>query len=258
MGLILNTSTIIRNLSIGPLSGGGEGGGGGGSFVTDSLIAHYDIGDTNSYSGTGNILDLTGNGYTASPVSTGTYSSSGTSSFLSGGMYATSYTSNWYNDLTTSGVFNFSVSGWYRFPTTSSGDSDYYLWMFLSWQNDFNLQYLTPTSGDKIRNVMTTSTGATELAIENFSSTYSVDNLWGNFALTVGSSSRTLYLNGSPIQTLPFTGNAPFNSNQQMSVRITSSGDSDLDFAQFAVYGKTLSSSEVLSNYNALKSRYGY
>ena len=29
MGLILNTSTVIRNLSIGPLSGGGNGGGGG-------------------------------------------------------------------------------------------------------------------------------------------------------------------------------------------------------------------------------------
>ena len=110
----------------------------------------------------------------------------------------------------------------------------------------------------KIRNAMTTSTGATELAVSNFSSTYSVDDLWVNFALTVGSSSRTLYLNGSSIQTLSFTGNAPFSSSQQMSVRIKGDGDSDLDFAQFAVYGKTLSSSEVLSNYNALKSRYGY
>jgi hypothetical protein len=38
MGLILNTSTVIRNLSIGPLSGGGDGGGGGGGGSTPTYM----------------------------------------------------------------------------------------------------------------------------------------------------------------------------------------------------------------------------
>ena len=45
MGLILNTSTVIRNLSIGPLSGGGNGDGGGGSSEP-SFLAVGAPGDT--------------------------------------------------------------------------------------------------------------------------------------------------------------------------------------------------------------------
>ena len=63
MGLILNTSTIIRNLSIGPLSGGGNGGGGGSS--EPSYLAVGAIG-LNSFTGAAYIYDATN--YSATPT----------------------------------------------------------------------------------------------------------------------------------------------------------------------------------------------
>ena len=64
MGLILNTSTVIRNLSIGPLSGGGNGGGGGGSSEPSYLAVGAR--GANSYAGAAYIYDATN--YSATPT----------------------------------------------------------------------------------------------------------------------------------------------------------------------------------------------
>ena len=53
MGLILNTSTVIRNLSIGPLSGGGGGGSSEPSFLAVGAIG------VNSFAGAAYIYDAT-------------------------------------------------------------------------------------------------------------------------------------------------------------------------------------------------------
>ena len=63
MGLIVNTSTVIRNLSIGPLSGGGNGGGGGGSSEPSYLAVGAQ--GVNSYAGAAYIYDATN--YSATP-----------------------------------------------------------------------------------------------------------------------------------------------------------------------------------------------
>ena len=63
MGLILNTSTVIRNLSIGPLSGGGNGGGGGSSEPSYLAVGAFGV---NSRAGAAYIYDATN--YSAAPT----------------------------------------------------------------------------------------------------------------------------------------------------------------------------------------------
>ena len=63
MGLILNTSTIIRNLSIGPLSGGGNGGGGGSSEPSYLAVGAQ---QANSYTGAAYIFDAAN--YSSTPT----------------------------------------------------------------------------------------------------------------------------------------------------------------------------------------------
>jgi len=63
MGLILNTSTVIRNLSIGPLSGGGNGGGGGSSEPSYLAVGAYGY---NSSQGAVYLYDATD--FTSSPT----------------------------------------------------------------------------------------------------------------------------------------------------------------------------------------------
>ena len=63
MGLILNTSTVIRNLSIGPLSGGGNGGGGGSSEPSYLAVGAFGV---NSRAGAAYICDATN--YSATPT----------------------------------------------------------------------------------------------------------------------------------------------------------------------------------------------
>jgi hypothetical protein len=65
MGLILNTSTIIRNLSIGPLSGGGGGGGGGGGSSEPSYLAVGAYGH-NSLAGAAYVYDASN--YSTAPT----------------------------------------------------------------------------------------------------------------------------------------------------------------------------------------------
>ena len=64
MGLILKNNTVIRNLSIGPLSGGGNGGGGGGSSEPSYLaVGAFGV---NSLAGAAYIFDATN--YSSSPT----------------------------------------------------------------------------------------------------------------------------------------------------------------------------------------------
>ena len=63
MGLIVNTSTVIRNLSIGPLSGGGNGGGEGSSEPSYLAVGAYGV---SSLTGAAYIYDVTN--YSATPT----------------------------------------------------------------------------------------------------------------------------------------------------------------------------------------------
>jgi len=281
MGLILNTSTVIRNLSIGPLSGGGNGGGGGIDISTTNLQLYWDLGNSTSYSGIGTtITDLSGNGNDGVLTGTPTYSSAGASSYLDWAgdntAFAT-YNSNQYDDtLNVQSADEVTVSNWLTFtqphPTLQNtyigscqngdlalrqfeGDN---LMLFFAhlYGSSLNVQgYYHPSSANSWQPYSTYGLSSSDF------------NNWFNFTLTVGSGYFRFYLNGVEQWNNTYD-NANYSLNrykfafggmldQDQSTRRTWSGFSG-KWGNSAVYNRALPASEVLSNYDALKSRYGY
>jgi len=274
MAINFRSNTIIKNLRVGPLSGGGNGGGD--SFITDGLTAHYDIGNTLSYSGTGNtITDLTGNGneLQLAGLPTGYYQGSGDSAFLrlesgEARFYYLGPVSTTTLDI--AGDIDFSYSWWLLQGSLYGGGSDTYLSVNQSSQNSsnfrLNLIYNKPTHPNaSYANTYSVSFrrqngGTTDLVVSPPAGfDYSTD--WGNFTITVSAAAGLkLYINGQATTTVveydntaPLPGDIP--SGNTFSGHYARYVDG---YAQSAIYNRALSSSEVLQNFNALKSRYGY
>jgi hypothetical protein len=86
---------------------------------------------------------------------------------------------------------------------------------------------------------------------------------WNNWVITNSSSEGLIYRNGSLVSTgsnfLSSTGLLP-----AFGLPLAIGGNSyginsfaNMNLAAFKIYNKTLSASEVLSNYNALRGRFG-
>jgi len=285
MAINFRSNTIIKNLRVGPLSGGGNGGGGGGgSISTTGLQLYWDLGNSTSYSGTGTtITDLSGNGNDGILTGTPTYSSAGASSYLdwSGDNTAfATYNSNLYDDtLNVQSADEVTVSNWVTFtdghPTLqntyigSCQNGDITLRQFydddshplhdriifiLSLNNNVNYHYSGTDSSTQWQPY--SSYG---LSTSDFGN-------WFNFTVTAGAGYYRVYVNGIEqwnntydtnysIENYKFVFGGMLETDQ--STRRTWSGFSG-KWGNSAVYNRALPASEVLSNFDALKSRYGY
>ena len=263
MGLILNTSTVIRNLSIGPLSGGGEGGGGGSSepssFTLADRLFHYDYGDPTSYGGSGNnITDLAGTIATTQIVGDSrTYVSSGDGSYMrNGGTYQLS---NFTNSLGQYGQSpSNTYSAWYNFSGYSGTDtarniagtgSNNYRLYFDEVNNRFNV---TVAIGNSLQSFY----------INNFSTLISAGS-WFNIAIVFDSTSCIRYVNGVQQATTAHSGENWGNTNDgpvasYFNINNWYNYPYDISVAQAVYYTNALTATQVLGNFNALKSRYGY
>jgi len=238
----------VSNMTVGPLSGGG-GGGGGASLVTSGLLGHWDMGDVNSYPGSGTtVTDLTGNGYdaTMSGGSGGTVNGSGVSTYLSHTYLQTSMVANHFTFGGSS--FTFTKSFWFRdLNTTDPLDP----WtMFASG----HLKHTGYPTQDKF------SVSALFSSTEEISSFYTTyGNNWVNVATVGDSGNFSTYINGVEVSTFINTNNVPTSSTSLVLLYGSHSiYGPNLHWAQTALYNRALTASEVLQNFNALKSRYGY
>jgi len=260
MAINFRSNTIIKNLRVGPLSGGGGGGG----FVTSGLVFHYDVGDTSSYSGTGGTInDLSGNGNHG--TLSGTYNSAGTSSYISSPAISSPGLANYAGEAGSN--WSFTHSGWYRFNSFPNGTDG--LREFINTDNGgFPRNFVigfheTGTSpsidrGSLILNVRTTS-GTIDARKYNFNNLVT-STTWFNIAFTADASDKViLYVNGVEEASTNSNGGVLGLGDLTTNVTINSSRSySWLNFAQSAYYSTALSASEITQNFDALKSRYGY
>ena len=272
MAINFRSNTIISNLRVGPLSGGGNGGGSSIPIETTGLIGFWDIGSTSSYSGTGTtITNLVGNGYDAemSPdentLQYAPYVSAGESSYIDYDAQAgTSFkypgrvrVSNF--DAVDGNPVDISVFWWIK-PIVGGGRSG----------EEFNflqLRNIVDTSTHlvfKNRNTdmfLQTYTSGADPFFDYGQSIYdSHPNSWVNVGFTYSNGTVTSYKNGSSNGTsssLASYGTFGTGLNRFMDF-VPDAGFYHIHFANFAFYNSVLSAAQVLSNFDALKSRYGY
>jgi len=242
------------------------GGGGGDNVVTDNMVVYLDAGNNSSYSGSGTSWnDISGNSNNFTLTNGPTYSSSDGGAIVFDGTndYAISPSGVSYLKF---GTNDYSYGVWAQFDSfaqnaaTLSTKQDNNLSGNTSWQLDFG------GAGGRFRHVFRYSASGQQI----FESTTSASTGTWYYIFIVNDRSENamrMYVNGSLLSdginystnygTSTDVGNFDgfwhIGSNRGLSVF------TDGKIAQVHVYkGKALTASEVLQNYDASKSRYGY
>jgi hypothetical protein len=229
--------------------------------VTDSLVLYLDAANTISYPGSGTVwTDLSGAENNASLVNGVSFNTSNNGSLLLDG-------TNQYVNVTNSTLFanntNMSVSIWLNFSSLynntfslmSKGQQDFsanrnYWWLNYNYTATVSNRRLTWETGD----------GAGNLNQLSYTSWTPNLNTWYNVVGTFEPNLSKLYLDGTLVASASTTvaqvaaNNPliPFNIGAYRNVFYFFPGKLN----QSLFYKKTLSSSEVLQNYNATKNRY--
>lgn len=224
-----------------------------GKIVTDGLVLALDAADRNSYvSGSTTWFDLSENRNSGSLVNGPTYNSLNGGSIVFDGV----------DDIVTgsqlslpTGSADRTVSGWFR--TTRNLSTLQYQSMFwygnLSTSNGFF--YLVGGDGN-IGGVGAANRFGVSQYGDGVGSPQTVnDGLWKNGVVTVSSSLWTLYLNGVSVASKSMSTNT-----SNTAYRLGYDGTTFYyqgNISTIQVYNRALSTSEVLQNYNAQKSRFG-
>ena len=239
--------------------------GGGGSFKakivvppvldieTSGLVLHLDAGNAASYPGSGATwYDISGNGKDATLYASPTYSSNngGTLSFVPG-------SSQYAEGSALVSLSNFTATVWTKFNNlpgsgaypgvfTDIGTYPAINWSILFYGAPSNLSagyYEGSVSGWHLVQNYSPSTGT-----------------WYNLTVTYDGSNIKFYVNGSSFGT---TASTAAVSSLGTGYRVACAPDAtsnnaltDATVAKAAVYNRALSDSEVLSNYNAIASRF--
>ena len=219
--------------------GGGSGGSGGGSgsgFVTTDLVASYDAGDTNSYSGTGTTWsDLTSNSNDLTLTNGPGYSATDGGLIDFDGTNDYSVTSN-----TVSLSGDFTIDAWVNIDTAGTGYNGILSIGGYDSSTGFTVfgPYIDVWSG-----------GSPE---GTFSTTFST-NAWNHIALTRSGSTCTLYLNKTSVGT--FTNSSTFSGEiivgaGKWSTTISNYLNGKISNARF-YNGTALTVTQITQNYNA-------
>ena len=221
--------------------------------VSTGLQQYYDIGNTSSYTGSGaSVTDLSGSGYgTGTLVNSPTYTSAGTSSYLSfNGSTSYFYTPNLISMV--SGTLNATLEVWVRTASDNGSvvDEQGTLPFNLGWH-------------DSQIAIISGILKGTFWAYNIITGPSVTRNVWQQYVLTYNNSTttQTLYLNG---------GNAASNTNARsfggaaLYYAIANGDTTDIgdesglacDWSIFRVYDRALSAAEVLQNYQADSWRY--
>jgi hypothetical protein len=235
------TATITPTNSVTPTPSAGS------SIVTSNLQLYLTAGNTSSYPGSGTTwTDLSTNSYSTTLTNTPTYNSG------NGGYF--SFDGSDYVDTNQSlASETFSVGGWFR--TSSAG-----IKMFLSKEtsagNPWN--YRIWLNGGQINADMSQVT--TQSSLSSPLTTYNNGN-WYQVMFTRDDSTWYLYVNGVQVNTKSdsYTGNV-VNSQELWIGRSAYLGGSYQftgDISEVMIYNRVLTSSEILQNYNATKTRFG-
>lgn len=221
-------------------------------ILTDGLMLYYDAGITSSYSGSGtSIFDLSPNGYTGTLINGITFDSANGGSLIFNGI------NNYIDTNQSLGAENFTVNAWiknndvddYRM-ILSKETADGVPWNYRMWLNITD-GYLTgdiAKSGQSgtARNVQNMADGQWHLATFSRNST---TNLLKLYVDGVISQTDTQVITGSIVNSQEvwiglsayLGGSYPYTGN----------------IGSIFLYDKTQTDAEILSNFNATKTRFG-
>jgi len=228
------------------------------SFVTSGLILNYDISNSSSYSGSGTtVTDLQGN-------SNATLSGSPTYSSSNGG-YLT-FNSGSSQSL----LLNTSLNSVLSPPNTSTVIS-FFVWVYLTGNGVIVTE--TSTTGwhdSQIEMVSgTLKFSVWSNGVQNLSSSIPTPiNNWYYVGFTYDGTNLRGYVNGSlAVTSGTINRQTPFNDGGGVALRygialtdatsLGNGGYGNFRWGAFHVYNTALSGANVLSNYNATKSRFG-
>ena len=208
---------------------------------------HFDTSNTSSYPGSGNTLtDISGNGNNGTLVNNSSFTSSvagGVLSFNGSNQYiSTTYTPSSTCTISIWFYNNLNYTDWNRgiFSTFSSGTyNGFYMGTsnIGSYQPSLNFWYNGNSALNSISSVLVTNT-------------------WYNITVTSGSGTIKIYLNGILKNTISGStnhadvlniGRTRFDNNYWSGY-----------IGNTMVYNSVLSASDVMTNFNAQKSRFGY
>ena len=229
------------------------------SIVTDGLIMYLDAANSRSYGGTGTTwADLSSQANSITLYNGPAYNTTTTPNISFDGTndYAVDNGNTAVKNLMTS--YSFSISWWAKCNSSSSNQD--FVWNTDTdlFSNGFFIKF-SPNSSNGIiifgvnsdfdnNNFLRYSLGGTFVGT------------WNNWVITNSSSKGLIYRNGSLVSTgsnflidigLLSTSNLPLTIGQLYSTA------PNMNLAVFKIYNKTLSASEVSSNYNALRGRFG-
>ena len=218
------------------------------SIVQSGLVMNLDAGFKSSYLGTGSTwYDISGSGNNNGTLTNGVgYSSS------NGGVMTFDGVNDYVlvNNNTSLNLTNISVSVWIKPINTNYSPIIFRYWSITA-NNGWHLFY----SGSKFyAGGRESGTQYLTLASNN---TYSINN-WYNLTWTKSGSTWSLYINGVFDNSLNLgLGNVIFTNNNLTIGSENTSSFSNINIGNVNIYNRALSASEILQNFNALKSRFG-
>jgi len=223
-------------------------------IVTNGLVLYLDAANTRSYPGSGTSwTDLSRGGYVGTLINGPTFDSSNGGSILFDGT----------NDLVeitnSTSLTSFTISTWFRMtgPGSTGGPTN----------TIYNSLFGINSGARRILVATSTNTSIAEGRIlvqmggsNYFSSTATatVTNRWNNVVYTWQANTATIYINGiaeTPQSNSSVTfpaANLFLGAYSNPIVAYAMKGN----IAQTSIYDRTLSSQEILQNYNATKTRF--
>jgi len=219
-------------------------------IVTDGLTFAIDAGNTKSYPGSGTVwTDLTGNNYSGSLTNGPTFSTDGRGSIKFDGVndYVVHTGTDGFGTANKAPAFSMCL--WGKFTAA--------LQHVAGFRNDTNYDLYFLLLGSTTEARIRTSTGNYDIVV----TWTSYANSWTHIGFTGTSNRIDLYLNGVVVGSNTNVGgtfgatssNFHIARNPDPTFPYYSSGY--VGAVQF--YNRTLSSTEVLQNYNATRSRFG-
>lgn len=222
------------------------GGGGGGPIVSSGLILHLDAGNPTSYPGSGNTwYDLSGNGKNATLYNTPTYSPSD-----GGTLYFNSALSQYAQGPGLGSRSNWTITIWAYALQFQGGDRAFFTDVYGNWLNFAIREGSTGPYGAFVG-----ANGLWSPTSEYAAST----NTWYNITATWDGTNLKLYINGTLQQTAtPGTTSLGDNLGYRIARRWDNPDYSDVKIPVAMAYDRALTSGEIVQNFDALKSRYGF
>lgn len=228
---------------------------GGPDIVTDGLVFHMDFSNPKCYSGTGSYCyDLSGNNFQGELMNTPTYTSDGNNKFFAFTPATTDYIRS--QNSTLLDTQTPSVEVWFKTNAT-------FQYGFFFEKGTVNTQYSLFQNTDKIiwRHV---SGGAIRSGNAVTTSIGINTSNWFNLVGTFSAGFKRIYVNGIQKYTQDDTSYPTIDTaTGGMSIGAyggyagSRSYYYNGDIAIVKVYNKTLSTDEIMQNYNALKGRFG-